>query len=216
MIKTLIYIFTKIIKSLFYVSVTIVLFIAVCGSSMIMLSYLSTENYDNSEPPHRFFTVVLETFDESLGQKRFDCFKWDGFKEMQFKDHSIYINVEKLTCGDRSSYRETEYIASLSVEDGSCHNLSSDFKVENLGFEKQKVVLRWAQESYRVQNEYYVVDNQVVPLYFRKFLSDDIAINGFLLGVALTLIIIIAFRFYMRRYRKSKAKTQHAVPADRK
>ena len=214
MIKTLIHILSKIIKFLLYASVTIVLFIVVCGSSMLMLSYLSTENYSNSESPHRLFTVVLETFDESLVQTRFDCFKWDDFKKLRAQDNNIYTNVEESTCGDRSSYRETEYSASLSSEDGSCHNISSDFKVENLGFEKQKVILRWAQESYKVQNEYYVVDNQVVPLYFRKLVSDDIAVFGFLLGFAFTIIIVIAFRFSMRRYRKLRAKTQGAPPAD--
>jgi len=181
---------------------------------MLILSYLSIENYSNSESPHRFFRVVLETYDDSLHQTRFACFKWDDFKEMQAKDQNIYTNVEKLTCGDRSSYLETEYSTSLSVRDGLCYNISSDFTVENIGFQKQKVTLRWAEEAFKVQNEYYVVDNKVKPLYFRKFLSDDIAILGFLLGFTFTLIIIIAFRFYTRRYKKLRAKTQRALPAD--
>jgi len=214
MINSLIHIIAKIFKVLIYISITIVLFIVACGSSMLILSYLSIENYSDSESPHRFFRVVLETYDDSLHQMRFACFKWDDFKEMQAKDQNIYTNVENLTCGDRSSYLETGYSASLSVQDGSCYNISSDFKVENIGFEKQKVTLRWAEESFKVQNEYYVVDNKVKPLHFRKFLSDDIAILGFLLGFTFTLIIIIAFRFYMRRYKKLRAKTQRALPAE--
>ena len=213
-IKTLIHILSKIIKFLFYGSVTTVLFIVVCGSSMIMLSYLSTEKYNNSESPHRLFTVVLESFDESLDHTRFDCFKWDDFKKMHPKDHNIYIDVRELTCGDHFSYFETEYSASLSVNNGSCYNISSNFEVENIGLANQKIKLRWAQEAYKVRNDYYVVDSKIVPLYFRKFVSDTIVIFGFLLGCAVTLIIIIAFRFYMRRHKKLRAKTQADLSAD--
>jgi len=173
--------------------------------SMLTLSYLSKENYRNNESPSPFFMVVLEISVEYLDYKTFVCVRWDDFKEMQYKDEGIYAG---------NLYIWKNYEAYLSEENGPCQNMSSEFEVENIGPGRQRVKLRWRKEAFRVENHYSVVDNKIVPLYYREFMSSDIVVFGFFISLVLTPILVSTFIFCIKRYKKSKMKPNSTLSAD--
>lgn len=187
--------FIRIIKTIIHAFTVLVFFILVYVISIQTLSYLSTENFKNNESPPLFFRVVLEIFEESLNQKRFDCVRWDDFKEMHSKDDGIYVD-------DFYSWRR--YKAYLSETNGWCQSMSSEFEVENIGPGRQRVRLRWAQEASKVENHYSVVDNKIVPLYFREFMSADIVVDAFFISLILTPIFIFTFRFCVKKYKEKR------------
>ena len=84
--------------------------------------------------------------------------------------------------------------------------MSSEFEMENIGPGNQRIKLRWRKEAFRVENHYSVVDNKIVPLYYREFMSSDIAVFGFLISLVLTPVLVSTFSFCTKRYKKSKMK----------
>jgi len=205
MMGTLMHFFSKIIKIIIGTVIIFAFFILAYVISILTLSNLSTENFKNNESPPPYFRVVLEIFDESLNQKRFDCVRWDDFKEMHSKDDGIYID---------KSYSWRRYKAYLSETHGWCQSMSSEFEVENIGPGRQRVDLQWAQEASKVENHYSIVDNKIAPLYYREFMSSGIAVNGFLISLVLTPILVSTFSFFRKRYKKSKTKPNSNLSAD--
>ena len=204
MMEALIRLFLKIIKIIFGAILILVLFIFANVISMTTLSYLSREDFKNEESPGPFFTLVFETYEEFLDQTRFYCVRWADFEKMDCKDPSVDISVKKLICVDRTSKWPREYHAYLSVTNGSCSNLSSDFEVETVGPNEQIVRLQWSLEAFKVENHYSVVSNKIIPLYFRKFMSSDIVVFGVLISLVLTTVFVLICSFCINKYKKSK------------
>ena len=210
MMEALIRLFLKIIKIIIGAILILVFFIFANVISMTTLSYLSIEEFKNEESPNPLFTLVLETYEEFLDQTKFYCVRWADFEKMDCKDPSADISVKKLICVDSTSKWPREYHAYLSVTNGSCSNLSSDFEVETVGPNEQIVRLQWSLEAYKVENHYSVVDNKIIPLYFRKFMSSDIVAFGVLISLVLTLVFVLIFSFCINRYKKSKPNNKTA------
>jgi len=95
---------------------------------------------------------------------------------------------------------EREFNAYLSVSEGSCTNISSNFKVQNVDAHTQVVRLRWAQEALRVRNSYRVEANTVAPLYLCEFMSSGIAVSLFLVSIIALPMAVILFRFCHKKY----------------
>ena len=202
---TLIPFSSRIIKIVIGTIIIFGFFILANVISMLTLSYLSKENYRNNESPSPFFMVVLEIFEESMDYKTFVCVRWDDFKEMRYKDEGIYAG---------NFYIWRNYEVYLNEKNGRCQNTSSEFEVENIGPGRQRVRLRWEKEAFKVENHYSVVDNKIVPLYYREFMSSDIAVYGFLISLVLTPILVATFRFCTKRYKKSKMKPNLTLSVD--
>ncbi len=195
----------KIIK-IFIGTITIFAFFILSNAiSMLTLSYLSIENYRSNKSPSPFFIVVLEIFEESLNDKTFVCVRLDDFKEMQYKDEGIYAG---------NFYVWRNYEAYLSEKNGQCQNMSSEFKVENIEPNRQRVWLRWDKEAFKVENRYSVMDSKIVPLYYREFMSSDIAVFGFLISLVLTPVLVLTFSYCKKRYKKSRLKPNSTLSAD--
>lgn len=196
--------FFKLVKFLFGVCVVFCLFILLMVTAMASAPYLTSKHYKNNESPSYVFKVVLEYFEPSLNQPQFECVGWDDFKEMhpQAEDQNVYISREEYKCQDSISVFEREYTTYLSVPEGSCSNISSDFKVQNVDAHTQVVRLRWAQEALKVRNSYRVEANTVIPLYLCKFMSAGIVINIFLVSIIALPVTVIFFRFCHKKYGK--------------
>jgi len=195
----------RIFKTILNTIMIFALFIISNVVSIHTLSYLSEESYSNSGYPSPFFIVVLEISVEYLDHKPFVCVRLDDFNEMQYKDEGIYAG---------NFYIWQNYETFLSEKTGLCQNMPSEFEMENIGPDRQKVRLRWRKEAFRVENHYSVVDNEIVPLYYREFMSSDIAIFGFLISLVLTPILVSTFIFCSKRYKKSKKKPNSMLSAD--
>jgi hypothetical protein len=177
--------FFKILKFLFGLGVVFCLFILLMVTAMTSAPYLTSKHYKNNESPSYVFKVVLEYFEPSLHQPQFECVWWDDFKEMfqAAEDKNVYICKETDKCWGYPFVPEREFAAYLSVPEGSCSNISSDFKVQNVDAHTQVVRLRWAQEALKVRNSYRVKANTVIPLSLCKFMSAGIAISIFLVSI---------------------------------
>lgn len=201
---TLIPFSSRIIKIFIGTIIILSFFLLANVISMLTLSYLSKETYKNNESPSPYLMVVLEIFEESLDYKTFVCVRWDDFKEMQYKDEGIYAG---------NLYICHNYEAYLSEKNGRCQNMSSEFEVENIGPGMQRVRLRWKKEAFKVENHYSVVDNKIVPLYYREFMSSEIVVYGFLISLVLTPILVSTFNFCTKRYKKAKMKPNSTLSA---
>ena len=206
--ETLIRLFTKTFKLIIKVIIIFVFFILANVISMTTLSYLSIENFKNEESPDPFFMLVFETYDESLDRKRFDCVRWEYFEKMDCKDPNVDSSVEKMTCVDTSSRWPIDYHAFLSVTNGHCDNMTANFEAETIGHSEQIVSVRWALEASKVKNHYSVVDNKIIPFYYREYSSAGMVVFGFLISLVLTPVFVIIFSRFIKRYKKSKPRTK--------
>ena len=180
------------------------LFLLFMVTAMASVPYLTSKHYQINDSPSHIFKVVLESFEPSLNQPRFECVGWDDFKEMhpQAEDQNVYISREAYECRGSISVSEREYTTYLSVPEGSCANISSDFKVQNVDAHTQMVRLRWNQEASKVRNTYRVDANTVIPLDSCEFMSAGIAVSNFLVSIIALPIMAIFFRFCHKKYGK--------------
>ena len=192
------------LKLLFGTVVVFCLFIFFMLTAMISVPYFTSKHYRNNESPSYVFKVVLEYFEPSLNQPQFECVRWDDFKEMfqAAEDKNVYICKEADKCWGYPFVPEREYTTYLSVPEGSCANISSDFKVQNGDAHTQVVRLRWAQEAFKVRNSYRVDNKGIIPLYLCKFMSAGICVMIFLVSVVALPITAIFFRFCYKKYGK--------------
>ena len=194
----LIHFLSKFIEIIIGTIVIFAFFILANVISMLTLSYLSIKNYRNNESSSPYFMVVLEIFNESLHDKTFVCVRLDEFKEMQYKYEGIYAG---------NFYVLRNYESYLSEKNAQCQNMSSEFEVENIETNRQSVRLRWDKEAFKVENHYSVMDNKIVPLYYREFMSSDIVVFGFLISLVLTPVLVLTFSYCKKRYKKSRLMT---------
>lgn len=194
--------FIKIIKFFLGIGALICLFVLFMVMAMASVPYLTSKYYTDNESPSYIFRVVLESLDSSFNQPRFKCVRWDDFKKMQpqAEDQNSYISRETYKCRGSTSLYEEEFTTYLSASEGSCDNISSDFKVQNVDAYTQVVRLRWAQEAFKVRNTYRVDANTVIPIYSCKFMSAGIAINIFLVIIVALPLTAIFFRFCHKKY----------------
>jgi hypothetical protein len=195
-------VFFKMVKFLSGLVVVFCLFILYMVTAMASVPYLTSKHYKNNESPSTVFKVVLESFEPSLNQPRFECVSWDDFNEMhpQAEDQNVYLSREEYNCRGSISVFEREYTTYLSVPAGSCANISSDFIVQNVDAHTQVVRLRWAQEASKVRNSYRVDANTVTPLFSCEFMSAGIAVSIFLVSIIALPIMVIFFRFCHKKY----------------
>jgi hypothetical protein len=208
MMEALIRLVLKIIKIILGVVIVFVFFVLANVISMTTLSYLSIENFKHNESPDPIFMLVLESYDGSLDQPIFYCVSWADFEEMDCRDPNGDSSVEKMTCVDSTSRWPRDYYPYISVTNGSCGNMSSDFEVDTVGPNEQIVKIRWYLEALKVENHYSIVDNEIKPLYFRKFTGAGMAVSGFLISLVLTPVFVIIFSRFIKRYKKSKPRTK--------
>jgi len=192
----------KALKLLFGVCIVIGLFFLIATVAIISVPLFTTEHYEADESPSTMFSVVLETYDESLGQSRFHCARWEDFQQMQRNEYHEYVSKTESTCGESTSYFETLYSAELSVSKGSCGNISSDFRVEYADDNTQVVKLNMAQEAYRGHNSYRVVNNSVIPIDSCTLMSAGICISIFFVCIVLLPTITLIFRYCNKRFGK--------------
>ena len=168
--------FLKIIKFFLGLIGIFCLFLLFMVTALTSVPYFTSKQYANNEVPSSLFYVVLESFDPHFNQTRFQCFRLEDFREtFQAAENSNgYICRELDRCYGYALVPEREYTTYLSVPGGSCSNISSDFKVQNLDATSQVISLRWALEAFKVRNSYRVDDSRIVPLHLKKFMSQDI------------------------------------------
>jgi hypothetical protein len=188
------------LKLLFGVCIVIGLFFLIVTVAIISVPFFATEHYEADERPSSMFRVVLETYDESLGQSRFHCERWEDFQQMRRNEYHEYVSKTELTCGESTSVYETVYSAELSLPEGSCTNISSDFRVENTADNTQVVKLKMAQEAYRGNHRYRVVNQTVIPLNSCTFMSSGICVSIFFVSLILLPTIVILFRYFKKRF----------------
>ena len=178
------------------------LFFLIIATAIISVPFFTSKHYEADESPPTIFRVVLETYDEAQEQSRFQCVRWEDFQQMQRNDYHEYVSRTKSTCGESTSYFETVYNADLSVSEGACTNISSDFRVEYADNNTQVVKLNVAREAYRGQNSYRLENHTVIPLYSCTFMSAGICISIFLVSIILLPTIFLIFRFCNKRFGK--------------
>ena len=192
----------KTLKSLFGVCIVIGLFFIILTIAITSVPFFTTEHYQADESPSTMFRVVLETYDESLGQSRFHCARWDEFKQMQRNEYHEYVSRTESTCGECTSYFETVFSAELSLSEGSCANISSNFRMEYADDHTQVVKLDLNREAYRGHNSYRVENQSVIPLNSCTFMSAGICVGIFFVSIVLLPTIVLIFRFFNKRFGK--------------
>ena len=194
----------KILKFLFGIVIVFFLFIFFMVTAITSVPYFTAKHYQMGELPSWEFKVVLESYEPSLNQPRFDCVGWHEFEKMQpqAENQNVYLSREEYNCQGNISVFEREYMTYLSVPEGSCQNISSKFIVQNVDAHTQVVRLRWAQEAHKVRNSYRVDNLAVNPLYSCKFMSAGICVIIFLGSVIALPISAIFFRFCHKKYGK--------------
>jgi hypothetical protein len=192
------------LKFLFAIVVIFCLFIFFMLTAMTSVPYFTSKHYQKNESPSYIFKVVLEYFEPTFNEPRFECVWWDDFKEIFQASEvpNVYICKEADNCLGYPFVPEREFSAYLSVPEGSCTNISSEFKVQNVAAHTQVVRLRWAQEAFKVRNSYRVEASTVAPLYLCKFMSAGIAVNLFLVSIIAIPMTFIFFRFCHKKYGK--------------
>lgn len=187
----------KIFKFFLGLIVIFCLFIFFMVTAMASAPYFTSKYYQANESPSSLFYVVLESFDPHLNQDQYQCIRWDEFQDIfqATEVSNVYICRETDICAVYPIVPEREYTTYLSVSEGSCSNISSDFKVQNVDAHTQVVRLRWAQEAFKVRNSYRVDNNGIIPLFLCKFMSAGICIMIFLVSVVALPITVILFRF---------------------
>jgi len=192
----------NVLKLLFKVCTVIGLFFLVLSMAIISVPFFTTEHYAADESPLSMFRVVLETYDESFGQSRFHCARWDEFQQMQRNEYHEYVGRTESTCGESTSYFETVYSAELSSSEGSCTNISSNFRVEYADDHTQVIILKMSQEAYRGHNSYRVANQRVTPLNSCTLMSSGICVGIVFVSIILLPTIVLIFRFCNKRFGK--------------
>ena len=196
--------FFKLFKFIFGLIGIFCLFLLFMVIALTSVPHFTGKHYTNNESPSSLFYVVLESFDPHLNQLQFQCFPWDDFKEdfQAAEGSNVYICREPDRCFGDPIVPDREYTAYLSVSEGSCSNISSDFKVQELNDFSQVVGLRWEQETFKVHNSYHVDDDTVIPLYLKKIMSAGIAVSIFLVMIIVLPLTIIFIRYCHKKYGK--------------
>jgi len=192
----------KTLKLLFGVCIVIGLFFLIVAIAITSVPYFTAEHYEADESPSTMFSVVLETYDESLGQSRFHCARWEDFQQMQRNNSNEYIETTKLTCRDSTSYFETVYSTDLSSTEGPCTDISGDFKVEYVDDNTKIVRLNLSHEAMRWQNSYRLENHSIIPLSSCTVMSSGICVSIFFVSIFLLPTITLIFRYCNKRFGK--------------
>ncbi|MBT8332187.1 MAG: hypothetical protein KJP06_07650, partial [Deltaproteobacteria bacterium] len=104
------------------------------GTAITSVPYFTSKHYTQNETPSSLFYVVLESFNPHLERLEFQCLRWDDFQKIfpQAPDKNVYMCRETNTACDYPIVPDWEYRAMLSVPEGACENISSEFKVQHL------------------------------------------------------------------------------------
>ena len=190
------------LKLMFGVCIVIGLFFFIVSVAIISVPLFTTEHYEADQTPSSMFRVVLETYDESLAQSRFLCARWEDFQQMQRNEYQEYVSRTELTCGGKPSYIETVYSAELSLSEGYCSNISSDFRVEYADDDTQAVKLNLTQEAYRGYHRYRVDNQTVMPLSSCSLMSSGICVSIGFVSIILLPTIVLMFRYCNKKFGK--------------
>jgi len=165
----------------------IFLIFAIGVSSVFITPYFTADRYDDNETPRSLFTVFVETNDNENNQKSVRAVRWSEYSEK--------IN-------DYKAYR--------SPSEGKCDNTPLWCQAKNIAPGKQLIELRDHQESFFLYNKYYVTNRKIIPLYCR-IMDRGHAVLGFLISIIATLIVLFGFRFFSKRFKKNKAKSNSSA-----
>lgn len=178
------------------------LFILILEMAITSVPYFTSKHYTTHEAPSDLFYVVLETFNPHLDQLQYQCFPWDEFRHnfQATEDKNAYICRQANADCDYPIVPDIEYRAALSIPQGGCENVSSEFKVQQLDAHTQVVRLKWSLEAFRVRNSYRVDDQGVIPLHLVKFMSAGICVTIFLVLIIALPLTGILFQFCHKKY----------------
>lgn len=151
------------------------LFILIGVLTVLARQYMSVETYSDMESPHPQFRILVGVYDGDINEA--------GVRAVRLADYREHNDQYKI-------YRGSE-------ENGSSIG-SLWYKVQHVTSGKQLIKLRYSPENLSLYNEYYVVDEQIIPLYFRISDRGD-AILGFFMSLIITPIALLFFRHFRRR-----------------
>ncbi len=192
----------KILKLLLGVIAVIALFILILSTAITSVPFLTAKHYGPVDAPAAFFKVVLESYDGQHDQIHFICVSWDELQLMERNDQDEYVSRPRAISGDRQPNFYTIYSADLSVPEGTCENISSNFRAEYKDADTLVVHLKWAREAFKAQNSYQVDNHTISPLNSCKYMSAGIVITIFPVSVLVTLMIILFLRFCQKKFGK--------------
>lgn len=187
---------------LFRAFTVIGLFLLIITNSIFSVPSITAEHYGPNDSPSSIFRVVLELYDNSREQSRFICISWDDFQLLDHNEQNEYVGGTISIPADSSSGYIPVYYADLSVTQGSCDNISSNFSVEYVDANSQLVNLRWSQETLQARNSYLVDNSEVIPQISCKLMSAEICIGIFFVSILGLPTIIIFLRFCKRKFGK--------------
>jgi len=158
--------------------------------SAFVAPYFTAESYEGNATPDGLFLVLVEINDSENNQTTLRPVRWNEYSEK--------IN---------------NYKAYRSPSEGNCYNSPLWCRAKNIDPGKQLIELRDHQENYFLYNKYYVTNEKIIPLYSR-IMDPGHAMLGFFISIIMTPIALLCFRFYRRRFKNYKAKSNNAVAAD--
>ena len=156
------------------------LFILIGVLTVLARQYLSIETYSGTDHPHPQFRILLGANDGEDSET--------GVRAVRLTDYRKQVDRYKI-------YR--------SPEENGMSIGPLWYQVQQLVPGKQLIKLRYSPEHLSLYNEYHVINDQIVPLYFRISDRGD-AVLGFLVSIVLTPIVLVSFRFVRRRYEMRK------------
>jgi len=163
------------------------LFIFIGVLTVLARQYMSVETYSDMDIAHPQFRILVEVYNEENSET--------GVRAVRLADYREHMDQYK-------TYRGPE-------ENGSSLG-PLWYQVQHMTSGKQLIKLRYSPENLSLYNEYNVIDERIIPLYFRISDRGD-AVLGFLVSILLTPIVLISFRSVKRRYSRVATETGEPV-----
>ena len=161
---------------------SLVLFMFVGVAMALLLPFWTAETYGPNDTPHIQFRVVVRA-EDAVGDQVLQMVRWDEYIALRVNgNYEIY-------------HSQTE---------GACPETPFWCQAENIESDKQLIEIRYGQENFYLFNRYYVIGDQIQPVYCR-ITDRGHAIIGVMSSFVITPILLVFFLYGVKRYKRRRA-----------
>ena len=159
---------------------SLILFMFIGVAVALIVPFITAETYAPNDTPHIQFRVVVHAKDKSSDEHVLKVVRWSEY-------------VDSRSAGNFQVYR--------SDIEGTCTDTPFWCQAENIAPDKQLIELRHGQENFHLFNRYYVIGDQIQPIYFR-ITDRGHAVMGVMASFVLTPIILVFSMYIVKRYKR--------------
>ena len=162
---------------------SLALFMLVGVGTALLLPFWMAETYAPHDTPHLQFRVIVRAQDVGSGDQVLQLVRWDEYIDLRANGH---------------------YEVYRSQTEGACTETPFWCQAENIDTGKQLIELRYGQENFFLFGRYYVVGDQIQPVYCR-ITDRGHAMMGVMSSFVITPILLVFFLYGVKRYKRRRA-----------